>query len=40
MIIDCPCGKKKFSVKDELIPAKVDCSNVVHVIESGFTQKI
>ena len=22
MIIDCPCGKKKFSVKDELIPAK------------------
>ena len=22
MIIDCPCGKKKFNVKDELIPAK------------------
>ena len=22
MIIDCPCGKKKFNVKDELIPDK------------------
>ena len=22
MIIDCPCGKKKYNVKDELIPAK------------------
>ena len=22
MIIDCPCGKKKYNVKDELIPEK------------------
>ena len=22
MIIDCPCGKKKYNVNDELIPAK------------------